>query len=375
MRPRPRWCGRALIRHGCGVELRMFFDEFYHRWRVVVPKSIVLVYSVAVFLLTMAMPTSALAQMETNRATARNLAAEGYAALKIDDFALAEDRFRRADSLVHAPTLVVDHARALIGLGRFVEAQERLELVLREGVADNASLVWKRSLQDAQQLVQLVAPKVGWLTITVKGPREPRVAVDGVQVPVAALGVRRATDPGSRRISATASDYIPTEVTVSMPEGGERAVTLKLKFHPSSLIPSALAPQPQLRSQPQPAVLRESHQPSKRSSDTVGYAVLGLGGAGLVVGTVTGIIFLRKHSDLASKCPNTSNCQQQGLIDEYNRYGTISGISLGIGLASSVAGLWLLLSNNGDAETHARPKHVAVIPYVSNDHLGLMGSF
>ena len=348
----------------------MFTFEFIkHRLYPAAPRFIVLIVA---FLLTITMPSPALAQWETNRATARSLAAEGNAALKVDDFALAEDRFRRADSLVHAPTLVVDHARALIGLGRFVEAQERLELVLREGVADNASLVWKRSLQDARQLVELVTPKVGWLTITVKGPKEPRVTVDGVQVPVAALGVRRATDPGPRRINATASGYIPTEVTVSMPEGGERAVTLELKFNLSSHSSPALATQPLLA--PQPLVLREKQQPERRSSHAMGYAALGLGGAGLVVGTVTGIVFLRKHSDLASKCPDASNCQQQGLMDEYHRYGTISGISLGVGLASSVAGLWLLLSN-GDAEPRTRPNPVAVIPYVSNGHLGLIGSF
>ena len=347
----------------------MFVDEFvHHRWYLVMSRFIVLVRSVVALLLTIATPTTALAQREANRATALSLAAEGNFALKSGDFATAEDRFRRADSLVHAPTLVIDHARALAGLGRYVEAQERLELVLREGVADSAPLVWKRALQDARQLVDVVTPKVGWLTITVRGPKEPRVTMDGAQVPVAALGVRRATDPGSRRISASAPDYAPAEVTVSMPEGGERAVMLELELDSGAHKRAALAPQPQLD------VLGESRQTRKRSN-TIAYAVLGLGGTGLVVGTLTGVVFLRKHSDLASKCRDASNCQQPGLINESNRYGTVSGISLGVGLASTVAGLWLLLSNNGNAEPLARPNPVAVIPYVSNGHFGLKGSF
>src|SRR5215203_241669 len=71
---------------------------------------------------------------EADRATARALALEGHAALQKKDYATAADRFGRADSLVHAPTLVVDWARSLQGLGRFVEAHEKYELVLREGI-------------------------------------------------------------------------------------------------------------------------------------------------------------------------------------------------------------------------------------------------
>src|SRR5450432_550214 len=65
----------------------------------------------------------------SDRATARSLAGEGYAALKSKDYETAEDRFRRADELVHAPTLVVDHARALVGLGRVGEAYEAYQSV------------------------------------------------------------------------------------------------------------------------------------------------------------------------------------------------------------------------------------------------------
>jgi len=355
-------------------ELCMSCEFVQRRFHATVSRSIVYVCSIAAFLLTITLPLTAFAQWETNRATARNLAAEGNAALKMDDFATAEDRFRRADVLVHAPTLVVDHARALIGLRRYVEAQERLELVLREGVAENAPWVWKRSVQEARQLVDEVKPKVAWLTITVKGPSEPVVSVDGIHVPVVALGVRRATDPGPRRVGATASGYIPTEVTVTIPEGGERAVTLELKLDPAANMPSELAPQPQQQQQQQPNVLRESHPPKTRSN-AIGYAALGLGGVGLAVGAVTGAVFLGKHSDLASRCPDASNCQQQGLIDEYHRYGTISGVSLGVGLASSVAGFWLLLSNKSGEQSPAQPNHVALVPYVSIGHLGLTGAF
>jgi hypothetical protein len=49
-----------------------------------------------------------------DRATARSLAGEGFQALQSKDYAAAADRFGRADALVHAPTLTLDWARALV---------------------------------------------------------------------------------------------------------------------------------------------------------------------------------------------------------------------------------------------------------------------
>jgi len=318
-------------------------------------------------------PAEAVAQNEADRATARNLAAEGYTALKTQDYSTAEDRFRRADALVHAPTLVVDHARALIGMGRFVEAQERLELVIREGVADNAPWVWKKSIQDAEQLVNQAKPKVAWLTITVTGPSEPLVMVDGKQVPVAALGVRRAVDPGPRRISATANGYLPNEISLAMPEGGERAVTLDLSLD-SSNVPVTT----KRASRPKANPLTRSNR-EKKPNNTLAYATLGLGGAGLVVGTVTGILALGKRSDMLNKCHGSRSCTQsdgvsQADIDEYRRYGIVSGIGFGVGAVSAAIGVWLLVSNKR-SESPQQPTHATVVPYVSIGDIGLTGAF
>jgi uncharacterized protein HemY len=79
------------------------------------------------------------------------LAGEGYAALKKQDYATAEDHFRRADELVRAPTLVLDHARALVGLGRVGEAYRLYQTVLQESVPANAPWSWRKAVKDAQQ--------------------------------------------------------------------------------------------------------------------------------------------------------------------------------------------------------------------------------
>jgi hypothetical protein len=342
-----------------------------HSYRWSLPRIQVFVSLVALWLVVWFAPRFAHAQSEADRATARNLAAEGNTALKTQDFATAEDRFRRADALVHAPTLVVDHARALIGLGRYVEAQERLELVVREGVKDNAPWVWKKAVQDAEQLVNIAKPKVAWLTINVTGPSDPTVLVDGTQVPVAALGVRRAVDPGSRHISAAANGYASKQVTLNMPQGGERAVTLELAPDIGA------APVRPRAEKPPKHPAAPSAGERKEPSNTLAYAAIGLGGASLVVGTVAGVAWLGKRSDLRDKyhCAG-GKCgeEAQSTLDAYHRYGYISSIGFGVGLASSVLGVWLLVSHSGGDPAQRAPK-ASVVPYVSIGDLGLMGAF
>jgi hypothetical protein len=301
-----------------------------------------------------------------DRATARALAAEGYLALKKGDYQKAEDRFLRADSLVHAPTLLVDHARALVGLGRLVEAYEDYRLVVREGVPQGAPMTWRRALRDAQKELKALERRLAWLTIKVRGPSEPSVLVDDKPVPPAALGVRRATDPGDRRVQASGAGFLAAEEVVTLAEGEDK--TVELAPEPVAASPAA----PVRASEPKP--LPQS-PPPKRPSNTMAYAALGLGGAGLVVGAVTGALFLGKRSDLSSKCPDPSNCPEPQLIDEYNRYGTISGVSFGLGVAASAVGVWLLVSRRGAEGPPETPKAVAVVPYVSVGQLGLIGAF
>ena len=65
---------------------------------------------------------AALAQSDADRATARELGKDGQSALDKKDYKTAEDLFHRAESLFHAPTLLLGYARAEAGLGKVVNA-------------------------------------------------------------------------------------------------------------------------------------------------------------------------------------------------------------------------------------------------------------
>ena len=155
------------------------------------------------------------AQGSADRTTARSLAAEGDAALQARQYDTAEDRCRRADALVHAPTFVVARARALVGLGRLVEACECF---------------------------------------------------------------------------------------------------------------------------------------SGKESPILAYTLLGVGGTGILVGTVAGIVAIDKRCTLDSVCVN-GTCPQRAKsdLDAYHALGTTSGIVLWVGVAGAAAGVALLLTRPSPA--------------------------
>jgi hypothetical protein len=305
---------------------------------------------------------------EADRASARSLASEGYDALERKDYATAVDRFRHADALVHAPTIGVDLARALIGLGRYVEAYEHYELVIREGVPKGSPASWKQAVDDAQKEVADLEPRLGWIVIHVMGPLDPQVTIDGVDVPEGALGARRAADPGKRAVRASADGFEPSSQTVAIKEGQEQVVTLVLQ---RSAAPHPVAA---AAAEPSPA------PPPKHVSRVPAWIAFGVGGAGLVVGTVTGIIALGIHSDLADQCP-TGHCQttddaqyksMSSDLSRYHTYGTIAGIGFGVGVAGVATGVVLLLTGSASERTQQR---ATLWPVVGPREIGMAGRF
>lgn len=298
---------------------------------------------------------------EADRATARALALEGHAALQSKDYQTAADRFGRADALVHAPTLVVDWARALQGLGRFVEAHEKYELVLREGVAPDSPKSWTRALEEAKRELDALKPRLAWVTVILREPTEASVTIDGVTVPPAALGVRRAADPGFPEVKATAPGYEPFKQTVTVGPGEEKSVEVTLQKLPEQAVSQG---------EPSRDVYRGRPSQARRVAS---YVVLGIGGAGLLAGGVTGAMALKKRADLRSECVN-GVCRSSSAkkISTYHTYGTISAATLAVGVVGLGAGVVLLLT---EPKPEERTTAWRVQPLVGWGVVGAQGSF
>ena len=298
-----------------------------------------------------------------DRATARSLAGEGYQALQTKDYSTAVDRFSRADSLVHAPTLMIDWARSLVGLGKLVEAQERYEQIIREGVDPKAPKSWQHALTDATNEVAEIKPRLAWVTITVNGGPDARVTIDGTAVPPAAIGVRRAVNPGQRMLRVTAPGFLPQEKSLDLADGAEGTADFNLEVDPDAATKPAVVP---THAQP---VEAEAHD------HTLAFVAFGVGAAGLIAGGVTGALALGKRSELSKACNSNGDCRsnERSELNSYHTLGTISGVGLGVGVVGVGAGiaLWLL-----DRDTTPAPADGLVIhPYVGVASVGALGSF
>ena len=307
------------------------------------------------------------APSEADRATARELALGGYKALQNKDYKTAADDFGRADSLVHAPTLVVDWGRALVGLGKYVEAHERFELVLREGVPADAPKPWQHALEDARKELDQIKPKLAWVTVVLKDPPDATVTIDGATVPPAAIGIKRAANPGSPIVRVTKDGYAAHEETITVGPGDEKTIEVSLTELPKPEAPPE-TPSPTYSS------IDES---SSGSHHGAAFVMLGIGGAALIAGSVTGVLALGKHSDLQKICKGDS-CPSSAKkdIDSYHLLGTISGVSLAVGVVSVGTGIVLLATghkSSSDAPPSTAKLHVE--PLIGLGMLGATGTF
>jgi hypothetical protein len=307
----------------------------------------------------LAAPSMAYAQVaDADRAAARALAFEANAALESKDYAAAAERFARADALVHAPTLLLGLARADVGLGKLVAAHEAYARIVREGVPPKASPALVRAVDDAKLELAALEPRMPYVLIEAKGAPDPHVELDGVPVPSIALGLKRMVDPGPRIVSATAEGFNRAEVKVEGVEGQTRTATLVLVASPHQGSGAAQPPP----SRPAPGSI---------APKTIGFVTIGVGGAALIAGAVTGALALGRESELSKVCP-AAQCppSQQPTIDGYTTLRVISMSTLISGGVLAAAGTVLVLTAGS-----APPHEASIRPAIGPGYLGVTGSF
>jgi hypothetical protein len=310
---------------------------------------------------------------DADRAAARALSAEGHEALAKNDYATAADRFARADGLIHAPTLMLGLARAQVGLGKLVTAQETYRRILREGAPAGSPAPFFRALKDAQAEVDALAPRIPFLIIKTSGAGAARITIDGVEVPNLLLGAKRPVDPGEHVIRAVSDGSAATERTVKLVEREGETVTLELTplqaDKPPAVERAVAAPIA-------PLTPPGGEDPMKASAQkTIGVAALAVGGAGLALGGVMGGLALARHGVLKGKCtvPPDNRCplSEKSDLDAYSTLGAISTAGFVAGGAVAVLGTVLVL-------TAPRPKPrdgAWIAPVIGVGYAGAKGAF
>jgi hypothetical protein len=303
---------------------------------------------------------------ETSRATARALGYEGIEAYNAGDFPLASERLEAAYALLRVPSLALWSARALIKLGRFVEAAERYQVVATLPVPQVGREVHEAAVREANEERALLLPRIPVLTIVVDGAPAGAVAgLDGRTLPSASTGADVLADPGPHRLTLTAGGRsIQREVVLR--EGEKLRVVLELP--PQSPQPSASAahasrPSPAGLSSPAPAFsdaygrAATATPPPSSGFQTAGWVAMGLGGAGIVLGAVAGSVAVGQNAELDEVCEDDV-CPRsaQPDVDAYDRTRALSTVGFVVGAVALTTGVVLLLvpSSGGRPAVEAR---------------------
>ena len=314
-------------------------------------------------------------------AAARSLGMQGIKMADAGDCKGAIEKLSRAESLYHAPSILARLGECQVNVGQIVLGTENLNRVVREQLAATAPKAFRDAQERAKGVLSTALPKIAHLTVRVEpADARPQVTVAGAAIPPALIGIERPTDPGTHEVVVSAPGYLEQKTSVTLAEGGSQEIAVKLEKDPAAAVP-ATTPPPATTT---PVVTTGPTAPpadtSPKKNNTLAYVALGVGGAGLVVGGVTGFLALGKKGDLKgcvdTKCPSS----QQDTLDGAKSMATVSTVGFAVGFVAVGLGVVLLLTGNNSASaSKSNPRlakqGVSVEPWIGTQSAGLSGTF
>jgi hypothetical protein len=331
---------------------------------------VALLASMLVATVASAAPTAA------DRETARTLMDQGRDLRDKGDLQEALKRFKAADDIMHVPTTALALAKTQAALGLLVEARDTLAASRRIPEKPTDPQPFKVARAEADRLDTTLAGRVPALTITVQGATPSdrlTLAVDGVPVPAAMSGLPLSVDPGHHVVVAkTAGGEGHQEVDVK--EGEQKPVGVTLVATAAPPPPEEPAKPPPTETPPAPV---RSHSPT-----VVTWVGIGVGVAGVAMGTITGVLSMSKKSTLQSECTKDvcTSPSADSDLSSANTLATLSDVGFAVaGAGAVVAIISLVVGHQANDATPAEPPatdtSLRVIPWFGGNAVGLRGTF
>jgi hypothetical protein len=317
-----------------------------------------------------------------NVAAARSLGLQGIKLADAGDCRGAIEKLSRAEALYHAPSILGRLGECQVNVGQVVAGTENLNRVVREELSATAPKAFRDAQTRAKGVLNTALPKIARLTVKVEPTdAKPQVTVGGTPIPPALIGVERPTDPGTHEVVVAAPGYLEQRSSVTLAEGGASEISIKLEKDPAAV--PAVAPPP-----PPPLITTTPPPPppadtGSKKPNTLAYVALGVGGAGLLVGGITGFLALGKKSDLKGCVDNACPSSQRDTLDSARTMATVSTVGFSVGFVGVGVGVVLLLTGSSNHAGLSEPRlakrepqrGVAVQPWFGGTSAGINGSF
>jgi hypothetical protein len=298
----------------------------------------------------------------TETAAARTLAVDGLKLAQAGKCEEAVPKLERAEKLHHSAIVLSRLGECEVSMGRLVEGTEMLRKVLREPLPATPTPALSKAYERAQTVLDAAKPKIAGLTVSLAAPpADLRLTVDGQVIANTLVDSELPADPGDHAIEASAPGFLKATAKVTLGSADKKTVTLKLEVDPNAPAPPSAGAVPDSNATPasQAAPTEAAAapnappaEPPPAPSHAAAYVSWGVGLVGVGVGTAFGVITLKDKHNLqcdGNSCPSS----QRVAVDSAKRSGNISTIAFGVGGAGIVLGTILYFSLGSSSAEHA----------------------
>jgi hypothetical protein len=186
---------------------------------------------------------------------------------------------------------------------------------------------WESRARDRATALAAVLSRVT-IIVPAGAPPDLKITRDGAPVIASEIGVPIPVDPGLHVFAATAERRPKWSTEVNLAPGAQKTVEIVFADAPrGATTPNANQDAPS----------------SSSSQKTIAYVVGGVGVAGVIVGTVAGLITVNENAASTKECPNDGVCRSDAALDanasarSWATVSTVSFIAAGVLLAAGVA--------------------------------------
>ena len=197
------------------------------------------------------------------------------------------------------------------------------------------------------------------------------LTVDGQVIASTLLDSELPANPGDHVIEASAPGFLKSTGRVTLSVADKKTISLRLEVDPNAPppVPAATGDDAKVNSVPQTAQppsapprapLATPVAPASPPSHAAAYVSLGVGLVGVGVGSAFGLIAMRDKRALSCDS-NVCPASARDSVDTAKRSGNISTIAFGVGGAGLLLGTILYFSVGGSSDTQAAsvPSHFA----------------
>lgn len=288
-----------------------------------------------------------IAQPATAADDAAQLFKDGRTAMTAEDYATAADKLKKSYALDPSPGTLLNLAICEVKLERLGDAWLHLQSVLADLPQDDA----RRPIAEDQ--IADIEGRVPWLTFRLRGeiPERLEIMVDRRSIDPSKLNTRIPVNPGTVEVViSTATGQ--RSLTVRVAEGQRKEVFVDESDKPAA----------------------DQASEATSSTPTAAYILLGVGAAGVAVGSYLFLDLSKKRDTADNNCDAANLCNDKGMAAAEDGKALVpiyTGAWI-VGAAGLAAGTYFLFSSGDPADASTQ---VGATPLPGGAALGMKGRF